>query len=526
MRRYSILLLVLLVFSLIFTSVVVAEGNYGGEFTGFSSTDPKSLDPASLGSWDQAVMAANVLEGLARLTPSGQSIEPGVAKSWEVSDDGLVWTFDIREDAYFHNGEKVTAEDVKYSFERVINPETRSPQAWLFNKVVGYNEMRNEEAAEVSGIRVVDDYTLEIELIEPLTPFVSMLASPGAAVVSKTAVEEYGDQFGQNVVSAGPFKLANWEQNLELEMSAFEDYWAGRPYLDTLKFRFIHDENTRVIELLSGNIDWAWVTPAHHQGLTNNSVYKDSIYRVNTLHVAYFIVNMNEGPFGNDLKLRQAMSYALNRESVIDSLQGRANRAIGIFPPGFMGHDPEATAYEYNPEKAKELLAEAGYPDGLPETYTVISLPWENLIKILEIYQQNLRDVGINIELKPVQQGEYMSMISEGNFDLAYGYRVADYADPDSFVYPLLHSDSIDGGGNVAFYSNDKVDNLIEEGRLETDEQKRENIYEEINNMVQDDLPYISTTHNIWVDVMNPNVRNWQPSAMDIHMFHRVWLEE
>src|SRR6056297_3512365 len=180
MRRFSIVVL-LIVFSLMFTSIVMAEGNYGGEFTGFSSTDPKSLDPASLGSWDQAVMAANVLEGLVRLTPSGQSIEPGIAKSWEVSDDGLVWTFNLREDAYFHNGDNIKAQDVKYSFERVINPETRSPQAWLFNKVAGYDEMRNNEATEVSGIRVADDYTLEIELIEPLTPFVSMLASPGAA---------------------------------------------------------------------------------------------------------------------------------------------------------------------------------------------------------------------------------------------------------------------------------------------------------------------------------------------------------
>ena len=525
MKKFSIVI-VFIVFTLMFSAVVAAEGNYGGEFTGFSSSDPQTLDPAALGSWDQAVMAANVLEGLVRLTPSGQSIEPGVAKSWNVSEDGLVWTFKLREDSYFHNGENVTAEDVKYSFERVISPQTKSPQAWLFNKVVGYDAMRNGEAKEMSGISVLDDYTVEIELIEPLTPFVSMLASPGAALVSKAAVDQYGGQFGQNVISAGPFKLTDWKQNLEIEMTAFEDYWNGRPYLDKLKFRFIHDENTRVIELLSGNIDWAWVTPAHHQGLTNNSVYKDSVYRVNTLHAAYFIANMNKEPFGSNKKLRQAMSYALNTESVIDSLQGRANKAIGLLPPGFMGHNSEAKAYNYNIEKAKELLAEAGYPDGLSETYTVISLPWENLIKILEIYQQNLREIGIDIELKPIQYGEYMSVIGEGDFDLAYGYRVADYADPDAFVYPLLHSDSIDGGGNVANYSNEDIDELIEEGRVLTDEEKRDEVYKEITSILQEDLPYITTTHNIWVDVMNPKVRNWQPSAMDIHMFHRVWLEE
>src|SRR6056297_852585 len=522
MKKLNLVVL-LLVFSLLFTSAVFAQDKYGGEFTGFSSSDPKSLDPAQLGSWDQAVMAANVLEGLVRLSPDGRSIEPGVAKSWSVANDGLVWTFELREDAYFHDGNQVKAKDVKYSFERLIDPATKSPSAWIFDKVAGYSEVRNGDADSVSGIRVIDDYTLEIELTTPLTPFVSMLAAPGAAVVSEEAVNEYADQFGQNVVSAGPFKLSDWEQNLDITMTACENYWDGRPYLDTLKFKFIHDENTRVVELLTGNLDWAWVTPAHHNALTTNNKYKDHIARAHTLHAAYFIINMNKEPFGSNEDLRKAMSYALNRESVIDSLQGRADRAVGFFPPGFMGRNDEAPAYNYDPEMAKELLAEAGYPDGIDQTFTLVSLPWENLINILSIYQQNLREVGINIELNPVQYGEYMTMIQEGDFDLAYGYQVPDYADADGFVYPLLHSE---GDGNVANYSNPEVDSLIEEGRAVTDEEQRTEIYEDITMILQQDLPYITSTHNIWVDVTDPTERNWVPRTMDIHMFHRVWMEE
>lgn len=521
MRKYSLLIIVL-IFTLMFSVGVVAQ-EYGGEFTGFSSSDPKTLDPAAVGSWDQAVMCMNVLEGLVRLTPEGMSIEPGIAKSWSASDDGLVWTFNLREDAYFHNGEKVTAQDVKYSFERVINPETQSPSAWIFNKVVGYEEMRNEEADIVSGIQVVDDYTLKIELVEPLTPFISMLAAPGASVVPKSAVEEYGDQFGQKVVSAGPFELEEWEQNLQITMTAFEDYWDGRPYLDSLKFKFIHDENTRVVELLTGNLDWAWVTPAHHNALTTNAKYEDNISRVNTLHAAYFIINMNKEPFGDNQKLRKAMSYALDTQSVIDSLQGRADPAVGFSPPGFMGRNSDAPAYEHNVEKAKELMAEAGYPDGMDEKFTLVSLPWENLMNILSIYQENLKEIGINIELKPVQFGQYNSIVQEGDFDLAYGYKVPDYADADGFAYPLLHSEA---SGNVANYSNPEVDELIEKGRKATDEEARTEIYEKITQILQEELPYITTTHNIWVDVTDPSVRNWQPSAMDIHMFQRVWMEQ
>lgn len=523
-RKFWIFMLVL-AFALC-SSSLFASPQYGGEFVGFSSSDPRTLDPAVLDSWDQAVMAANVLEGLVRLSPCGTTIEPGVAENWEVSEDGLVWTFTIRDNAKFHDGSKVTAADVQYSFQRIIDPQTRSPQAWLFNKVQGYQEFRSGDANTVEGLQALDEHTLEITLIEPLTPFLSMLASPGASVVQQKAVEYYGDRFGQQVVSAGPFRLARWQENLEIEMEAFEEYWAGRPYLDTLRFRFIHDENTRIVELMAGNLDWAWVTPAYHQALTITSEYKDSINRANTLHTGFFIVNMDKDPFGGDVLLRQAFRYALDVDSVIGSLQGRANKAVSIFPPGFLGHDPEAEAYNFDPEKARALLAEAGYEDGLPGTYSIMTLPWANLIKILEIYQQNLRQAGIDIVIEAVQHGEYMTRLNEGDFDLAWGYRVADYADPDAFTFPLLHSDSIDGGGNAARYVNEEVDSLIEKGRLTTDETEREQIYRDIAALVQADKPYIVATHNIWVDVTSPHVRNFVPSAMDVHIFHRVWLDQ
>ncbi len=511
---------------LIASAAASAEPHYGGTFRGFTSADPKTLDPAALSSWDQAVMAANVLEGLVRLSPSGQEIEPGVAESWVASEDGLVWQFEIRRDAKFHNGDAVTAADVKYSFERVINPKTRSPRAWIFNAVAGVEEFRAGEAPEVSGIRVRDEHLLEIELVEALSPFLAMLASPSAAVVSERAVDEYGDLFGQNVVSAGPFKLSEWRQNLDLTLDAFEDYWAGRPYLDHLQFRFILDENTRMMELMAGQLDWAWIPPAYYMQVSRDPNFKDSIRQADTLHVGYLAVNMEKEPFGSNLALRQAIRYAIDEEAVKDSLQGRENIAVGPFPPGFLGHDPEATPYPRNVEMAKKLMAEAGYPDGIDQTFTVMCQPYNNLIKIMEIYQQNLREIGIDVEIKPTEGGEYLSALETGNYELAWAATVADYADPDAFVYPLYYSGSIDGGGNVARYINPDIDRLIEEGRLQTDSKKRQAIYEEIARIAQEDLPYINLSHNIWVDLTSPKVKNHVPSAMDMHIFHRVWVEQ
>ena len=503
-----------------------ADPNYGGTLRAFSSTDPLTLDPAALASWDQSVMAGNLLEGLVRLSPDGTQIEPGIADTWTVSEDGLMWSFHIRDNAKFHNGETITANDVKYSFERVIDPDTRSPRAWIFEAVEGFDEFRSGDADEVTGIRVINDSTVEIELDQALTPFLSMLASPSAALVPRTAVEEWGDEFGRHVVSAGPFRLADWRPNLDITLEAFEDYWDGRPYIDTLEYRFILDENTRMVELLSGNLDWAWIPPAYYNQVSSDPQFSDSIGRANTLHVGYLVMNLDKEPFGDNKLLRQAIRYAIDTEAVVASLQGRSNTPVGPFPPGVVGFDENAAPYPHDVEKAKQLLAEAGYPNGIEEPIQVILPPWNNLIKILEIYQANLREVGVDIEIVPTDFGAYLTALDEGNYTMAWGFRVADYADPDAFAYPLLHSSSIGGGGNVARYENPEIDQLIEQGRLSTDPDERAEIYETIARIVEEELPYLMLSHNIWVDVTTPRVKGFVPSAMDVHMFHRAWLEE
>ena len=233
----------------------------GGMVAGFVSSDPKSFDPAAIAGWDQGVIAPNLLEGLFRLSPDGREIELAIAESFDVSDDGMTWTFNIRDGAKFHNGRQITAGDFKYSFERVLNPETRSPKAWMLAVVAGAQAYQDGSADGVSGITAVDDSTLQIQLSEPLAPFKSMLASINLAVVPQEEVEKWGEDFGQNVVAAGPFTLGEWNLNQDVTLNAFEEYWNGRPYLDQLQFRFIRDENTRIVELDAGRLDVAWVPP-------------------------------------------------------------------------------------------------------------------------------------------------------------------------------------------------------------------------------------------------------------------------
>ena len=498
---------------------------YGGTLTTYTSADPKSFDPAALSAWDQTIVAANILEGLVRLNPEGNAIEPGIAESWEPSEDGTVWTFHLR-DAKFHNGRAVTAQDFKYSFERVANPQTASPAAWMLNKLQGFDENTAGSASEISGIKVVDDHTLELTLTEPYAPFVSMLSSAALAVVPQEAVEEFGDDFGQHVVAAGPFTVGQWNFNQDLTINAFEDYWAGRPYLDSVKFKVINDENTRIVEFDAGTLDIAWITPAHYDRLTSDPRYANSIGRADTLHTSFLMFNMEKEPFASNKALREAVLYALDTQATIDMLQGRASVANVLLPSGMLGSGDPATTPPYDVEKAKAKMAEAGYADGLPQTFEVITPAWNNNIKILEIYQQNLKEIGINIEIKALENSAYNEARDSGQFEIAWGNIVATYPDPDAMFYPLLHSDNIGAAGNYARYSNPEVDALIEQARASTDDNERASLYQQIEQLVLEDLPYAYLTHNIYVDICQPFVRDYCPSALDVSTYHRVWLDK
>lgn len=498
----------------------------GGVLVSSLSSDPKNLDPAKISAWDQTVIGPNLHEGLFRLSPDGTEIINAGAESFEVSDDGMVWTFHLRPDAKFHNGRVITAEDYKYSFERVIDPATASPKAWMLTNIVGAKDYQDGTADQVSGIKVVDDKTLEITLAQPLATFKSMLTSMNLSVVPQEAVEEWGEDFGFHVIGAGPFQLGEWNINQDLTINAFEEYWDGRPYLDAVKFRFIGDENTRIVEFDAQNLDIAWVPPAHWDRFYNDPVFSEKLGWAHTFHTDFLAVNQNVEPFGNNPDLRKAIRYALDLDAIIISLQDRATIAQGMLPAGMLAYEDTEIYYPRNLDTAKELMASAGYPDGLDGTYDIILPPWGNLLSMMQIYQANLAEIGINVNITPLEFGPYTEALDSGNYTLAWIYRVPDYPDPDGFYYPLMSSENIGTGGNWAHYSNPEVDEMITAARQSVDEQERVDLYKQIEAQFVEDLPYIPLTHNIYVDVSQPYVMDYTPSPVDSHMYNRVWLDK
>ena len=501
------------------------EPKYGGEIVAYIGGDPMNLDPAVLTNYNATLIISNLAEGLLRLAPAGADIEPGIAESWECSEDGLTWTFHLRGDAKFHNGRTVEAADFKYTFERIVNPATMSAKAWMFSDVAGADAFSAGTADEITGIQAPDPQTLTITLNQPMAPFLSMMASPNLAVVPKEVVEQYGEDFGKHVCLAGPFQLQEWTTNGDVVLTASEDYWAGRPYLDSVRYRVINDENTRIVEFDAGQLDVVWIPSQHWDRYRSDPVMKDYIGRADTVHTDYFVINMDKAPLNSSPELRQAIFYGLDMQAIVDYNMGRCAVADGILPPNMLGSKP-TTESLFNLEKAKELLAQAGYPDGVPGTFELLIPAWPNFIKICEIYQQNLKNLGINVELRPLEDNAYNDALVSGDFEIAWGNRVAEYADSDAYFYPLYHSSNAGVGGNVARYSNPEVDKLIEQARLSTDSAEREALYNQLNALVDADMPYVYLTHNQYFDITQPYVRGYQPSPLDLQNFMHVWLDK
>jgi peptide/nickel transport system substrate-binding protein/oligopeptide transport system substrate-binding protein len=491
----------------------------GGNLTVFASNDPATMDPALVSGYDQTIISSNVLEGLFRVTPDGQSVEPALAESAEASPDGKTWTIKLRK-ANFQDGTPVTAGDVVFSFTRLVDPATKSPRAQLLDIVQGASDFRKGSADSISGLQAEGDDTVTVTLSTPYAGFKALLASPNLAIVPKAAVEKDPQGFGRAPITAAPFQISNWKANESVTAKAFDGYWGGRPHLDTVTWKVVPDENTRMIEFEGNNMDITWLPPASYDKYANDSSWEDNLLRAETIHTEMFAVNMDRGPLGKSLDLRKAICEAVDRDAAIASLQGRATEALTLMPKSLEPQAPEP-ACSPDPAAAKKVFASSAPSQALQ----LISPNWGNLVKTLELYQANLKEAGLQVKLVPLEYAQYQARLDKGDFDLAWTYRVPDYIDADSFLTPLLSSDRI-GFGNAARYSNSSVDQMLTEARGTMDEGQRATLYQQLSTQALKDLPYIPLVHNVWVDIHQPRVHDYVPSAMDMHNYRNVWVSQ
>ena len=448
--------------------------------------EPKSLDPQTVTAVNDFRILMNLYDGLVRYKDGALEVEPALAESWTISDDGLTYSFTLREGVAFHDGSPLNAEAVKFTFDRMLDENHPHHDTGPFPLSFFFSA--------IAAVEAKDARTVVFTLNEPYAPFLSNLAYPTGLIVSPAAVEQHGKDFGRNPSGTGAFRFAEWESNAKVVAVRNDDYWGGASSLEALVFRPITDANTRVAEMLSGGIDlMVEVPPDNVATFSEDAAY--TVHEQAGPHVWFLILNAKEGPFA-DKRMRQAINYAIDKKSLVDNvLQGTAQVAAGPTPPAFSwAYNESLQPYPHDPEKAKALIKEAGF-EGSKLTFYVTEGGSGMLdpVPMGTAIQADLAKVGLEVEIETYEWNTFLGKVNpglEGKADMAEMAWMTN--DPDTLPYLALRTDAFPdkGGFNSGYYSNPKVDELLEAARRSTDQAERAKLYQEMQVIVQDDAPW------------------------------------
>lgn len=432
---------------------------------------------------------------------------PQLAEKWEISDDGLTYTFHMNEEAKFHDGTPVTAEAVKYSYTRAM--DVGKSAAGQFKNVI------NKDSFEV-----VDEHTIKITLEKPFAPFLKTLGTVFANIVNPKLADNHGSDLGETYIAdkemgSGPYILESWDRGQKLVLKANEDYWGTMPTLKTVNILIVNEPSTARLMMEKGEvdlIDYTMISP----DVLNQMDGKNGVTIVNSPGYQIDDIAINtENEYLKDAKVRQALAHAVNYDSIInDILLGGAKRIGGIVPEGMFGYNADITLYDFDLEKSKALLKEAGYEKGFP---LEIAISENNEVRknIAVMMQSDFKKIGIDLQIKTLAWPTFLDLVTTGKHQLALAAWTPDYADPDYNLWYFAHSSSKGPGFNLAFYENSKVDQLLEEARATVDEAVRDKNYQEIQQIMSDEVPYIFPAQRTVQAPMKDWVKGYEINPMN-----------
>ncbi len=482
----------------------LAQPKQGGQMVVTYKDDISTFDPAIGYDWQNWSMIKSLFDGLMDYKPGTTELIPDLAESYEISEDGLVYTFKLRKGVKFHNGRELKSADVKYSIERSVNPETQSPGQGFFWQIKGFEDMTSGGAKTLSGITTPDDHTVVIELSQPDATFLQIVAINFAFAVPREEVEKHGQDFGRNPVGTGAYKMTEWTLGQRVVFERNADYFrAGSPYLDKIIFEVGQEPTVALLRLKRGEVDVLGdpIPSANFLKEKNDPANEGLIVEGDLLHTGYITLNVTKPPF-DDKRVRQAVNMAVNKDRVLRIVNNRGVVANQPLPPAMPGYDKSYKGYPFDPEKAKQLLADAGYPNGFEtELYAMNTDPNP---RIAQSIQQDLAAVGIKAEVKALAQATVIAAGGDGTAPMLWSGGmawIADYPDPSNFYGPILGcGGAVPGGWNWAKYCNQEIEALAAkaDGMASTAlAEKRIDLWREIFVKIMDDAPWVPVFNEV-----------------------------
>ncbi len=472
--------------------------------------DVKTFDPSRAIDQVSLLTTQLVYGTLLDFAPADASnptaLVPSLASKWSVSSDGKTLHFELREGARFSNGEPVLAEDFVYAFERLLAPETLASVAQFFRGIEGAADRLEGRAKEIRGVRALRPTTLEIRLERPDLSFPLLLALVASSPQKRKHVENVGASIAEKPLGTGPFLLRESRAGQEIMLDRNPYYWnPNRPYLDSIRIRQGVPRETMLLEFLQGNVDILDGRICSDAVLlTREPAWAQYVSRAPLPVTATDVMNTRRKPF-HDKRVRQAFNYAINRADTVKLANGRAMAANGYLPPNVPGHDATRPVWPYEPNRARALLADAGFAQGLEVTYT--TLRDEMAQKIALSIQADLAAVGVRVNIETLTFPAYLNALAQGDLEFAFSSWSMDLPDPWNFLEVKFHSRMIEAGTNDARYANAEVDKLLDAARFEIDAEKRASMYRRAENIIIDDCAHVWHYFSTALDARHPRVR-------------------
>ena len=489
----------------------VGSGQPGGTLRVALPSDAVTLDPAMFTDIYSSFVSSQIHEPLFTVDFDGH-IVPGLAEKLD-QPDPTTYLITLRRGVQFQNGDELTADDVKFSFDRVMDPATGSPRAWRLTDAI---ESRDQ-------IQIVDRYTISLKLKRPFAPFLERLTEASSFVLNRDAVEAAAGDYGRHPAGTGPFKLVEWRTGEQLILERNPDYWGDRAKLDRIVFRPIPDSGTRVAELESGGVDYAISVPAEEVARLRDEG-KVQVLTADAINVFYLAYNTRKAPLTN-VALRQAINYAIDRQEIVAKLyNGLGQVAISPLSPLSWAFNPNVERYDYDPAEARERLQAAGGPPDQALELAFNQIPETS--RVAERIQAQLKDnLGLKVVLKPMEFGALLSYIKSGNDHQMFLLSWSGTVDPDGVLSPMFHSKSFGAAGNRAFYKNERVDELLTAAQGTLDQAERQRMYVEVQELILKDAPWLPIRQGVILAALRPNVQGFRLHPLNNQVFTEVTVQ-